>query len=105
MLGKVAVGGGEMPATDETAVGTEGTGVRSGEDKMTLTVDILSFALGITAPKHKDQIITLFIERSDSSVGEFFPAFVLMAAGAVRLYGKGGIEEQHALFCPMSEVA
>lgn len=92
MLGKVAVGRGEMTTTDEAAIGTEGTGVRGGKDEVTLAVDILPFALGITTPQHKNQIVTLLIERSDSSIGEFFPTFVLMTAGTVSLYGEGGIE-------------
>lgn len=105
MGGEVAVGGGEMSAADEAAVGTEGTGVRGGEDEMTLAVDELPLALGITAPEHEDQIITLFVEGSDGGIGEFLPAFVLMAASAMRLYGKGGVEQQDTLFRPTGEVA
>lgn len=105
MGGEVAVGGGEMSAADKAAVGTEGTGVRGGEDEVTLAVDILPLALGITAPEHEDQIITLFVESSDGGIGEFLPAFVLMTAGAMRLYGKGGVEQQDSLFRPTGEVA
>ena len=105
MGGEVGVGGREMSTTDETTVGTEGTGVRGGEDKMTTAVDVLPLALGITAPKHKDQVLTPFVECGNSSIGEFLPAFVLMAACAVRLDGEGGIEQQGSLFRPTGEVA
>ena len=105
MGGEVAVGGGEMSAADEAAVGTEGTGVRGGEDKMTLAVDELPLALGITAPEHEDQVLPLFVEGSNGGVGEFLPAFVLMAASAVCLDSKGGVEQQDSLLCPMGKVA
>ena len=105
MGGEVAVSGREMSAANEAAVGTEGTGVRGGEDKMTLAVDILPLALGVTAPEHEDKVITLFVEGRNGSIGEFLPTFVLMASGAVRLYGKGGVEQQDTLFRPTGEVA
>ena len=105
MGSEVGIGGREMSATDETAVGTEGTGVRGGENKMTLAVDELPLALGITTPEHKDEIFTLLIEGCDGSIGEFLPPFVLVAAGTVCLDRECSVEEQDSLFCPMSEVA
>ena len=105
MCGEVAVGGREMPTTDKTAVGTEGAWVRGGENKMTLAVDELPFALGVTTPEHKDEIFTLLIEGCNGSIGEFLPPFVLMAAGTVCLDCECSVEEQDSLFCPMSEVA
>ncbi len=76
-----------------------------GENKVTLAVDELPFALGITTPKHKYKVLALLIERSNGSIGEFFPAFVLMAAGTVCLDCECSVEEQDSLFCPMSEVS
>ena len=105
MCGEVAVGSREVPATDEAAVGAEWTGVRGSENEMTLAVDILSFALGVTSPEHKDEVLTLLIEGSNGSIGEFLPPFVLMAAGTVCLDRECSVEEQDSLFCPMSEVA
>ena len=105
MLGKITVGSREVPATDETAVGTERTGVWGGENKMALAVDELPLALRVTAPKHEYEVLALLIEGGNGSIGEFFPSLVLMAAGTVFLDCECSVEEQDSLFCPMSEVA
>ena len=102
---EVAVGSGEMPATDETAIGAEGTGVWGSENEMTLAVDELPLALRVTAPKHEYEVLALLIEGGNGSIGEFFPSLVLMAAGTVFLDCECSVEEQDSLFCPMSEVA
>lgn len=71
---------------------------------MTATVDKLPFALGITAPKHKNDMLPMVIEYTDSRVGEFFPTFVLMTAWVVCFNGQCGIEEQDTLIRPTLEI-
>ena len=105
MGGEVGIGSREMTATDKTTVGTEGAGVWGGENKMTLAVDELPFALCVTSPEHEYEVFALLIEGSDGSVGKFLPPFVLVAAGTVRLDCEGSVEEQNSLFSPTGEVA
>lgn len=71
---------------------------------MTATVDKLPFALGITAPEHKNDMLPMVIECTDSRVGEFFPTFVLMTAWVVCFNGQCGIEEQDTLIRPTLEI-
>jgi len=104
MLDEVVVGGGEVAATDKAAIGGEGRGVRGGEDKVVPAVDELSFALGIAAPEHIDDVLALLVECLNGGIGEFFPTMVLVAARAMGLYGEGGIEKEYALLGPMKQI-
>ena len=60
---------------------------------MFLTVDGGPFFAGVRAPQNKDEAGFLVIEGADDSVGEFFPALVLVGAGLVGFNGESGIKK------------
>lgn len=74
------------------------------QNTMSSSVDELPFALGITAPQHEYEMLALFVEGLDGSVGQFLPSFPLMAAGAVCFYGQRCVEQQYTLLCPPLQV-
>ena len=88
---EVLVGLGEMSASIETSIDGKWAGMGGGEHEVLTSVDKRTFALRITAPKHEDKVFALLAQGSDSSIGELFPAFVLVASSSMCFHREGGI--------------
>ena len=79
--------------------------MRRRQDEVATTVDKLSFTLGITAPEHIDQMFAAVVEGANSGIGQFFPSFILVRAGTMCLDRQRSVEQQHALFRPVLQIA
>lgn len=75
------------------------------EHKVFGAVDKCAFLLCVCPPEYEDKVLALFGEYADGGVGKGFPALALVRACLMGAYGKGGVEQQYALFCPAGEVA
>lgn len=72
---------------------------------MLVTVDESSLALCVRSPKDKYKMLFFFCEDADGSICKCFPAVILVRTCLMCTYGKGGIEQQYALFCPACQIA
>ena len=61
--------------------------------------------LRMAAPQHEHARVGLCRDGGDHGVGDGFPAFALMRGGLAVLHRQRGVEQQHALPCPMAQVA
>jgi len=50
-------------------------------------------------------VVAVARQRLDGGIGELFPTLALVARSLMGTHGKGGIEQQHALFRPSGKVA
>ena len=105
MLLEVVIRLGEMSAADKPAIRAQWAGVHRRQYQVPFTVNKLSLALRITAPKHKDYMLTLPIKCLYSRIRQFFPTFALMATCLMRLDSKRSIKQKHTLLCPMRQIA
>lgn len=105
MLEEIAVGFCKMSAAVKSAIDGKRGRVGGLENEVFMSVDKRAFALRIAAPEHEDEVLPPGVERLDSGIGQFFPTFVLMAPGAMRFHGQGGVEEKNTLLRPRTEVA
>jgi hypothetical protein len=53
---------------------------------MFLGGDQRALFLTIATPKQKNDVLALFVDRTDNGVGEFLPAFALVRAGVALLH-------------------
>lgn len=75
---QVAVSLAEVMVPEEAAVCREGRRVDRLKDEVAGGVDEFPFLLGIASPEHKNQVVALFGQEVDDTVGEGFPSFVLV---------------------------
>ena len=75
------------------------------EYQMSFSIDKLSFALSIRTPQHEHEVVAVFVERFDSSIGQFLPPFALVTTCVVCFDGERCIQQQYALLCPWGEVS
>lgn len=94
-----------MTASEEATIGRQRRRMRSGEDVVAGAVDVLSLADCETTPQHKYDARTPLGQCLNSCVGEKLPASMLVRPSLVGTHGKGGVEQQHTLVGPSSEVA
>ena len=94
-----------MTASEEATIGRQRRRMRSGEDVVAGAVDVLSLADCETTPQHKYNAGTSLGQCLNSCVGEKLPASMLVRPSLVGTHGKGGVEQQHTLVGPSSEVA
>lgn len=75
------------------------------QDVVPFPVNSSSFLLSIRTPKHEDKAFLVVAEPLHHSVSERFPAFVFVGVGLVCSDGQHGIEEQHTLLGPSSQIS
>ena len=68
-------------------------------------VDFRALFNGKRAPQNEHKMLTVFAQVGNHRIGELFPTTALMRTSLVRLNSEGGVEHQHALLCPASEIA
>ena len=105
LAGEVVVGLAEVVAPEEAAVGREGRGVGCGEHQVLGLVDECPLGDGVAAPEKEDESRALLAQCLDGGIGEGLPTVALVAASLMGTDGEGGVEEQHALMGPATEVA
>ena len=79
--------------------------MRGREHAVFIAVDQFALLLGMTAPEQKHQPLTLTIQMFDGLVGKLLPTLLLVGGSLAGFHGKHRIEQQHALLCPMGQVA
>lgn len=85
---KKGIGFGEVPATEESVVGREGTWMSTGEDLMLWIGDQSGFCPCIRTPKEEDDRIFPLVQKRDDLIGKVFPAFIFVAVGRAFPYGQ-----------------
>ena len=71
---------------------------------MSARIDEGDLGSGAGSPEEEDQILALAAQLLDELVGQLFPAQIPVRAGAPRLNGEDGVEEQDALASPRGEI-
>ena len=85
MRRKIFVRPAEMTISEKSPMSRERRRMGRLQDKMTRTVDKLSFTLSIRAPQNKNKIFTLLCQTMYNRIGKLLPALVLMRTGLMRL--------------------
>ena len=67
-------------------------GVRRLQNQMPVAVDKFAFALRIRSPQDKNQVVALFGQFVNDSVGKSFPPFALMRGRPMGLDCEGGVQ-------------
>src|SRR3989344_3043695 len=105
LLEEVRVGLAERLRSEESAICRKGRGVRGLDDAVLTGVDKPLLAACIVAPEYEYQPLSLLRQRSDDRVRELLPPLPLMRAGSSPADRERGVQEQHALRGPASEIA
>ena len=77
----------------------------SGENVVARRVDDLSFLLGVASPEEKDDSFAARRELGDDAVREAFPTLARVRGWGAWGHCQNGIQEEHSLLGPGSEVA
>ena len=88
-----------------TTIGRQRRRMHRFEDKMAFGIYQILLRPGETTPQHKHNMVALVAQSLDNSIRKVCPTKFLMAVRLMRSYCKRGIEEQHSLFSPSSQVA
>ena len=97
---QVFVSLGEVATAEETPICRKGRGMGCFQDQMPLWIDEGHLRSSTGPPEEEDQIFALPTQLFDELIGQLFPAQIPVRAGAPRLNGEGGVEEQDALASP-----
>ena len=62
-------------------------------------------ALCYTSPQHKDDMLTISIQRPDNGIRKTLPLVLPMAVRLILVYGQCRIQQQHPLFSPACKIA
>ena len=92
MSNQVFIGTAEVLVAKEAIVCRKRGWMSRSEHQMLVSVDERTLFLGISSPQNEYQVLALFCQGTDSSIGKLFPAFALVRAGLVRTDRKGRVE-------------
>ena len=79
--------------------------MRRSQHQMTAAVDKRAFLLRMAAPQHKDQMLAFLIQLSDDFIGKRLPAKSRMRMRHTGADSQHRVQQQHALFRPMLQIA
>ena len=79
--------------------------MRRGQHQMTVAVDKRAFLLRMAAPQHKDQMLAFLIQLSDDFIGKRLPTEGRMRMRHTGTDSQHRVQQQHALFRPMLQIA
>ena len=106
MLLQVGIAARELVlAEPAAAVGGERRGVDGLQQQVVLLIYHVRLPARVAAPQHVDQVLAAGGQCAYGGVGELLPAQRGVAVGLVGTDGQRGVEQQHALTGPPSQVA
>ena len=105
MLLQISVCLRKMFAAKKAAIRRQGRRMRRGQHQMTVAVDKRAFLLRMAAPQHKDQMLALLIQLSDDFIGKRLPTEGRMGMRRTGTDSQHRVQQQHALFRPMLQIA
>ena len=94
-----------MQPEPPTTIGTQWRWVHRLEHQVALLVYHIRLSTGKSSPKHIYQVLPLRSQCTDGSVGERLPPNLRMAVGLMGTHGERGIEQQHPLLRPTTQIA
>ena len=94
-----------MLAAEEAMIGGQGAGVCGSQHQMLGVLDQGLFRLGVVAPEQEHHRFFPLIQQPDDIIGELLPAFALVGIRLSGTDGQHGVQQQHAVFCPVGQFA
>ena len=93
-----------MAGAKEGAAG-QGRGMRRFQHQVFAAIDEHFLLASEAAPEHKNQAFPLIGQAADDGIREGLPADFLVRPRLIAFYREHGVEQEHALFRPVGQVA